>query len=170
MRLDHLLSKELTHFSVATLGPFVSVVVAHGWNITRTALTGVFGSGWGCLPAGRTGCVRWVGDGHAVGSWENRPPHLWVGVFLWMAVLLPASTVRVGVWGGVCWLFENRIVDASIWTSHTCRGCVWGVLCDFVVVFLVLSDSDAPGHAACQCVGVCECSRAHGGCLGIRSR
>ena len=170
MRLDHLLSKELTHYVLPRSGRSCPGWLLMGGTSQELLSLGSSDPGGGACRRVAQGAVRLVGDGHAVGSWENRPPRLWVGVFLWMAVLLPASTVRVGVWGGVCWLFENRIVDASIWTSHTCRGCVWGVLCDFVVVFLVLSDSDAPGHAACQCVGVCECSRAHGGCLGIRSR
>ena len=109
MRLDHLLSKELTTplpassgsrwCQVATRRPLVLVVVAHGWNIRLGMLLGPEDAG--------TGSLWWVG-----------------GVFLLVAAFCWPSRVAgwLGLVGG---LLENCTVDASIFDLYQ------EILCDF---------------------------------------
>ena len=79
--------------------------------------------------------------------------------------------VGVGVSGCGSWFFHSgrEHLDIAIVSSSPVGG---GFVVVVFCVILLLCFLCYPTRIACCCcvVAWCECSRAHGGCLGIRSR
>ena len=116
---------------------------------------------WWCVGVGR----------HAVGLWENRPARSLGCVVVVSFHCHGLVSLCWGWWSGcvvvVCFVNSGR--------EHLAITLCVVVVILFDFVFLVLFVLSP--RSACEPFGVCvcfvwggECSRAHGGCLGIKSR